>query len=108
MYRGKWIVGMCLAVLALAGPASAHLGTVWELPKLPQGVVPTIDGDPSEWTDFAWTDGLWTWERVQDQPYFTEVSHMKPPTEFEPEGTGGTSDDFSAELFAAWTTTGST
>lgn len=102
MNRSKWIIALCAVSLVFAGSANAHLGADFDLPKLPDGVVPTIDGDPSEWMDFAFTDGTWTWPRVQDQPYFTEVSHMNPPTEFEPEGTGGTSDDFSFDWFTAW------
>ncbi len=108
MNKGKWIAALAVVVLASAvvvNVASARLESeTWDTPKLPAGTTVTIDGDPSEWMDFAWTDGVWTWERIQAQPWYNPegISSSPRPTG-EMEGTeAGSDDDFSVEFWSAW------
>jgi hypothetical protein len=112
MKNGKWLLAIAVVVLAsaiVANTASARLEDEWwETPKLPAGTMVTIDGDPSEWVDFAYTDGVWDWDRITQQAWYTPDVSSSPPGATGPhEGAeAGTSDDFSWEHFSAWDDTG--
>lgn len=105
MKRGLCVLAALSMVAMLSGGAWAHSGEELEFPKLL--FKPDIDGDPSEWVDFAWTDGTWDLERVQAQPWFSACNGLLDAVDdqsnsVEPEGTPMTSDDLSADYFIAW------
>ena len=105
--KSKWIVALAVVVLAsavAANMASARNDFHWDTPKLPAGTAVTIDGDPSEWMDFAWSDGVWDWERVAASSWYGPEGVSKPPAATGPDegAEAGTPDDFSVETFAAW------
>jgi hypothetical protein len=106
--KGKWIVALAVVILAsavVANMASARLESeTWSTPKLPAGLTPVIDGDPSEWTDFAYTDGVWTHARLTQQPWYNPEGFTTAPSQSgELEGAeAGTDDDLSVEYFSAW------
>ena len=106
--KGKWIVALAVVILAsavVANMASARLESeTWSTPKLPAGLTPVIDGDPSEWMDFAYTDGVWTHARLTQQPWYNPEGFTTAPSQSgELEGAeAGTDDDLSVEYFSAW------
>ena len=107
MSKGKWIVALAVVVLAsvvAANTASARIDFTWDTPKLPAGMTVTIDGDASEWMDYAYTDGVWDHERISGQPWFNPEGVVLAPSATGPdEGEeAGTSDDFSFEAWVAW------
>jgi hypothetical protein len=107
MSKGKWIVALAVVVLAsavAANTASARIDFTWDTPKLPPGMTVTIDGDASEWMDYAYTDGVWDWDRISSQPWFNPEGVVKAPSATGPdEGEeAGTADDFSFEGWVAW------
>ena len=107
MSKGKWIVALAVVALAsvvAANMASARIDVTWDTPKLPAGVTMTLDGDPSEWTDFAYTDGVWDWDRIIAQPWYNPAGANSPPSATGPDegAEAGTPDDFSVEFWSAW------
>jgi hypothetical protein len=93
-------IGVGLSML-LATSASAHLSSAVTVEAPMLSFKPTIDGDLSDWEDFAWTDGVWDLQRLQQQPYFTACSGIFD-SGVEPEGTPMTAADLSGEYFHAW------
>ena len=107
MTKGKWIVALAVVVLAsavAANMASARIDVTWDTPKLPAGMMVTIDGDPSEWMDYAYTDGVWDWDRIVAQPWHNPegVGAASSATGPDEGSEAGTSDDFSTEMYMAW------
>ena len=105
MRRGLCILAALSLVVTFAGGAWAHSGVEIEFPKLP--FKPTIDGDISEWEEFAWTDGPWTLDRLQAAPEFSACTGLRDIVDDqgvsnEPDGTATTPDDLTSEYWLAW------
>lgn len=92
-------IAMATVLVLLPRGGDAHLGPEIDVPELLETVL--IDGDLSEWEDFAWTDGTWDLARVQAQAYTTSSSTLLD-SGGEPPGTPFTAEDLSAEYFLAW------
>ena len=105
MWRKTLVCVSALALVAgLTATAGAHLGpdVAFDVPKLPAGATVTIDGDLSEWRDWA-SDlgGAWTIQRIEQQPWLTACNQWADHG-MEPEGTALTPEDLRTVNYLAW------
>ena len=106
MRRGLCMLATLSLIVMFAGGAWAHSGAVIEVPKLL--FKPTLDGDFSEWEDFAFTDGEWEQDRIHSNPWAAGGSALldavndQTNESNEPEGTALTPDDLTSSYWVAW------
>lgn len=95
-FAGLWI--SCLFILNTlhAQPNLSPSGPI-EIPFLKQP--PTIDGDLSEWKNFAFHDGVWDLERVIHTPWY-EPSRNR--LTLHPGERADAQNDLSARYYMAW------
>ena len=103
-------VTLLAAVALVAGlttSAGAHSGDMFDIPSLPSDISSgvAVDGDLSDWKDFAFTEGHWTMSRMLDANrgwLSTAASFLGTDVDQGPEGTAGTDEDLGATFYAAW------
>ena len=102
---------MLLAAVALVAglttSAGAHNGDAFDIPSLPSDISAgvAVDGDLSDWKDFAFTEGHWTYSRMSEsgRPWFnTNCTTLVTDPDTGPEGTPGTDDDLGGTFYQAW------
>ena len=100
-------VVVALSLVAMfAGGAWAHSGAEGDVPKLL--FKPTIDGDISEWEEFAFTDGVWDIDRITGQPWFSTATGLldavndQTNESNEPDGSALGPDDLTTQYWLAW------
>jgi len=60
---------------------------------------PRIDGDLSEWKDFAFTDGVWDLARLRQAPWYDPAVNRLT---IHPGETGRPEEDLNARYYMAW------
>ncbi len=108
MLRNSVMLLAAVALVAgLATSAGAHNGDEFDIPSLPSDISAgvTVDGDLSDWKDYAFTEGHWTLSRMLDANrawFSTQNSWLGTDVDHGPEGTAGTDEDLGATFYAAW------